>query len=878
MSTKTLRKRIALVAVSAMGFGLLSVVPASATSDLIAGEASALTIATSSTGRIGTASTAGITLTLVAASTEADESTTLRGRFTSKPAGSTATVAFTGAKTTYTAAGAAGNELFAAKAVVALGNLDADASETADSVGFIPDVAGSYTVQVWVDLNNNGAIDSDESALADTETFTVAGSPTTVAITKINGTAALSGTYGSLVKLTLTNAAGAAGLAAGESVTVDPSGTTANITINGDGTADTAVDGAAATLTAADFVGGIAWINVANDAAASETVTLTIAGVGTDIASLSGTTSILFKLTEAVTEATTISNTSGVYDAGADNDGPFNVPLGASTVSFKNTVTYGTAALATAAVGTYLDYTVVDVTGYVTGSYAQAKYSLGYDGVVTLAAGATTTTNAGSFSVTTTSLTGASQYTVTTSDADISGDSVTSAASAVTNGSVTASPAALNAAPGGTVSLVVTVEDQYGAAPSGSVTMSISGRNTTVAATQVTKTLDANGQATFSIKDAPAAGVTATVDSVSFTAYDAAGNTKAASGAASITWVAQSVGTVVLTGGNTTAGVTATTVSNKDISAGDGAETAVQAFSATVKDAAGNLLTGTTVTWTISGTGAAVDTTQATSYTSALGVATTEVYGWLAGTYTVTATAGGVSGTGTITFAQTAAGEERTISATAEGAVVSAKVVDRFGNPVPGVTVYATKSGVGYFGAGVTKTSTTTNASGIAEFVIAGGSATVTVSTISYDAVAGTYGSGQTSAPKGYLANAATATALAALAFTAYTAGTTLEAAEGVGASYDAAGVSSAVVGVEIADNAAAANDAAAEATDAANAATDAANAAAEAADAATAAAQDAADAVAALSAQVATLISGLKSQLTALTNLVIKIQKKVKA
>ena len=75
-----------------------------------------------------------------------------------------------------------------------------------------------------------------------------------------------------------------------------------------------------------------------------------------------------------------------------------------------------------------------------------------------------------------------------------------------------------------------------------------------------------------------------------------------------------------------------------------------------------------------------------------------------------------------------------------------------------------------------------------------------------------------------------------------------------------------------------AAADAAAEATDAANAATDAANAAAEAADAATAAAQDAADAVAALSTQVASLIAGLKAQLTALTNLVIKIQKKVKA
>jgi len=86
------------------------------------------------------------------------------------------------------------------------------------------------------------------------------------------------------------------------------------------------------------------------------------------------------------------------------------------------------------------------------------------------------------------------------------------------------------------------------------------------------------------------------------------------------------------------------------------------------------------------------------------------------------------------------------------------------------------------------------------------------------------------------------------------------------------------VVGGVLSDTAQAAADAAAEATDAANAATDAANAAAEAADAATAAAQDAADAVAALSAQMATLIAGLKAQMTALTNLVIKIQKKVKA
>ena len=75
-----------------------------------------------------------------------------------------------------------------------------------------------------------------------------------------------------------------------------------------------------------------------------------------------------------------------------------------------------------------------------------------------------------------------------------------------------------------------------------------------------------------------------------------------------------------------------------------------------------------------------------------------------------------------------------------------------------------------------------------------------------------------------------------------------------------------------------AAADAANEATDAANAATDAALAAADAADAATAAAQDASDAVAALSATVAKLVASLKAQITSLTNLVIKIQKKVRA
>ena len=105
----------------------------------------------------------------------------------------------------------------------------------------------------------------------------------------------------------------------------------------------------------------------------------------------------------------------------------------------------------------------------------------------------------------------------------------------------------------------------------------------------------------------------------------------------------------------------------------------------------------------------------------------------------------------------------------------------------------------------------------------------------------------------------------------------TISGTKGAAALADPVSVTATVTNAA-ADVAQAAADAAAEATDAANAATDAANAAAEAADAATAAAQDAADAVAALATSVSAMIDALKKQITALTNLVIKIQKKVKA
>ena len=214
---------------------------------------------------------------------------------------------------------------------------------------------------------------------------------------------------------------------------------------------------------------------------------------------------------------------------------------------------------------------------------------------------------------------------------------------------------------------------------------------------------------------------------------------------------------------------------------------------------------------------------------------------------TFTFTAGTVTASQSIAYAN-ATTDARTVTLTGTADNVVAKVTDRFGNAVSGVTVQISTS-TGTLGGGQKTASYTTISDG-----------TVTVSVDSNDAATVT----------AYQTTANDSTSL-----TGYVSATAVD-------STLAAGVRTATLAVTgtgtTGSVAQAAADAAAEATDAANAATDAANAAAEAADAATAAAQDAADAVAALSAQVSSMMSSLKAQLTALTNLVIKIQKKVKA
>jgi hypothetical protein len=880
MSTKTTFKRVALVAVASLGFGLLSVVPSNATMDMdsqgVVTEVTAVTITTPATGRIGSALATPLSITSL--SLDTDDDVTLAGTFVSKPAGSTATVIFDNSGLALIGA-AGGDSLYTAAAgflpaiydVSSTGTLWTDGPHVVGRVGFVPDVAGDYLLKVWHDANRNGAIDPTE--VVGEKTFTVGAAPASMTATVINATFCASGTNGALVKLTLPTGTG---LALGEAIRVTPSTATADIfKINGTDPTYTPGTTTYVDLVGSQFIGGVAWLNVTD----SVSNTLTYAGQGSGVSAITGTTSLTAKtcvtgdtggtLLQGAASTAFVSITDGINGTQTTA----TIPLATKTLTYYSAYTVG------AVVGDYFGATVTDSDGRVTGSASQVITGLKYDIAYIGAANATTAaTIEGSFSVTLTPTATSQGFNVTTANGTALVSGVTTDASATNAGTVTVSPsAALSMKIGGSITYSVTVKDKFARAiPNIQVAMATTGRNANQTVINPTAVTGSTGIATFTLTDAPAAGQTSLTDSIIFTATGT-DTTQKASTAVTISWSATGpvVGTVTILGGNnaTTTGVADATPTVKDIAAGNGAQAGATAFVATVKDASGNLLAGVPVTFTVSGTTAAVLSTTQTVYTGATGTASGSVYAWVAGDYTVTATAGAVAGTAVLTAAQLTNTEARTISATVSGTIITAKVVDRFGNNVPSVTVYATKTGPGFFGAGVTSTSAVTNTAGIAEFVIAGGDAEVTVSTLDPNAAAGAKAFGQTCAAANFVGCLTTSTAL-----TANVAGTTLVAEVGVGASLSAAGVSSAKVTVVGDSSAQAAADAAAEATDAANAATDAANAAAEAADAATAAAQDAADAVAALSTQVSEMVNALKKQITSLTNLVIKIQKKVKA
>jgi hypothetical protein len=402
-------------------------------------------------------------------------------------------------------------------------------------------------------------------------------------------------------------------------------------------------------------------------------------------------------------------------------------------------------------------------------------------------------------------------------------------------------------AAGGTGSAEVTVKDQFGSLLSGATVLwtNTGSRNT---ATATTATTNSSGKSTFTWTDADSTKSLTTYATDVVKAEVTYGNTGSyLSASTTYTYVS------ALTAGS----VTVTNNATDDVAA-DASVT----FTVTVRDSASAALSGYPVA--VSGFSKSYNTGTGVVYTGTAGTVTFVAYCKTAGDETLTFTSGGKSATSTFTCV---AGSARTYSidkatvamAPGEEPVVTATVVDRYGNPVEDQAVTVTYTGTG----GVTKingvqaSSGTTDANGKVAITLgasAAGTGTLTVKS--------TMGDASTAATRG------DGTAMPAKS-----------AATGFTTAVTISGTSAAVTAAE------AASDAAAEAIDAANAATDAANLAAEAADAATVAAEearDAADAATAaveeLATQVATLMAALKAQITTLANTVAKIAKKVKA
>jgi len=414
-----------------------------------------------------------------------------------------------------------------------------------------------------------------------------------------------------------------------------------------------------------------------------------------------------------------------------------------------------------------------------------------------------------------------------------------------------------------------TIVDQFGAPIVGApVVFSHTGANapTVVPATVNT---DANGQVSYSWTDAAGIPADATygTDTVKVSTVSGVAPTTSA-GAITVTWKsALSVvstlyatystygasGVVVPTttyiGGaaglsnskadqyDTTKAITATIANSGDPFVN---------LTVTAKDSSGTAVTGVPTTFSVAN-GYLLDAANKIA-TSRIVYAndTVSIIGLKTGVTTVTATNGTLTSVTKINWVNSNT-DARVIKLSESSGTVTATVTDFYGNPVKSASVDVVVDSTARLGNGATSSSFLTAADGTVTFAVTGaGSVTASLAPATYTKTANLAGYGDST---------------------------------GVVVTTGApAGVSSATVSTSGIAATSDSIDAANEATDAANAATDAANAAAEAADAATAAAQDAQAAVAALASQVADLITGIKAQITALTNLVIKIQKKVKA
>ena len=544
-------------------------------------------------------------------------------------------------------------------------------------IAFTPDIAGTY--QILVSTGNSTYTSGDAST---TLTVTTAGAPASIVLTPINAASA-EGSNGSLIKVSLKDAAGLPTvLGVNEGIALSDS--SASATTYELGSTDEAIG-------PEDFSAGVAYIrSVASSIAADLDLVVTATGSGLIPASVVTNTTVSFAEVAGTSTVSSVALTSTTgYAAGTCAVVSVTTCKSAYKTSHGFTVTLAAEPDADETVV----ITVTDNDGVITG----ASSSLSYDIPVDFTGTALATDDSTTATFTLAASLGTAYEVKVAGPAGSTYGLVGGTAGIST---VTATNSIARVAIGGSVALTATAKNQWSVAMANqSITITVTGRNATT--TTVTASSDANGMVSYTLADAATA-----VGSSSVVTF--AGTT--GSGSTTVYWGDVTVGTVTVTGGaseDTVAYPAAGATTKAITTASTGANGATTTFTATVKDASGNLLSGVPVTWTVDKATAGITKTasadSASCFTTSAGTCTTTVFSWAAPSkVTVTATAGGKTGTGYQNFVN-AATDARVLSATVSGPVVTAKVVDRFGNAVAGVTV-AAKTSNGYFGSGSTST------------------------------------------------------------------------------------------------------------------------------------------------------------------------------
>jgi hypothetical protein len=275
MSTKTTFKRIALVAVAALGLGVLSVAPSSAVASgtAIAVTDATVAFATGSTTRINSDSTTAATIAVTSLVSSSNDTIAVTFYEKSRPTLSASQVAYMGVLETSTAASVV-SEAAVGTAVDAAERLAAAPTESVTATGTFSILAGGNSL-------NSGNIGAKFALFLDTNTATVAGAYVyTVAVTTYSagGSTTLSSAD---VTITVTAAASAALTA---SAAKSFAFTKATATTLADGVVS-AADAVISGVSTAGSVAGYLYVGVRNADGtkynvAQDSITVTLTGVG----------------------------------------------------------------------------------------------------------------------------------------------------------------------------------------------------------------------------------------------------------------------------------------------------------------------------------------------------------------------------------------------------------------------------------------------------------------------------------------------------------------------------------------------------------------------------------------------------------------------